>query len=200
MYAKVENNQIVRANSNLGAFGLSPETTVAQREAQGVYEIIYDNSNLKDTRYYLNGAESIVFANNAVTASYGTATGKNVDDTLWTQQDSDDGDLPSDKEVGDVKVPGLKTIFKNEVKAQAKSLLSPTDWYVIKASEDSTYTIPSNISTYRAAIRTKSNDMETAINGAADAAAMETLYTYTNTGTEESPVYTRPLGEWPELS
>jgi len=28
---------------------------------------------------------------------------------------------------------------------------------------------------------------------------METLYTYTNTGTEESPVYTRPLGEWPKL-
>ena len=200
MYAKVENNQIVKANSNLGAFGLSPETTVAQREAQGVYEIIYDNSNLKDTRYYTNGAESIVFANNAVTASYGTATGKNVDDTLWTQQDSDDGDLPSDKEVGDVKVPGLKTIFKNEVKAQAKGLLSPTDWYVIRKAEDAESTIPSNIATYRAAIRTKSNEMETAINGAADAAAMETLYTYTNTGTEESPVYTRPLGEWPELS
>ncbi len=200
MYAKVENNQIVRANSNLGSFGLSPETTVAQREAQGVYEIIYDNSNLKDTRYYTNGAESIVFANNAVTASYGTATGKNVDDTLWTQQDSDDGDLPSDKEVGDVKVPGLKTIFKNEVKAQAKSLLSPSDWYVIRKAEDSESTIPSNIATYRAAVRTKSNEMETAIDGAADAAAMETLYTYTNTGTEESPVYTRPLGEWPELS
>ena len=200
MYAKVENNQIVKANSNLGAFGLSPETTVAQREAQGVYEIIYDNSNLKDTRYYINGAESIVFANNAVTASYGTATGKNVDDTLWTQQDSDDGNLPDDKEVGDVKVPGLKTIFKNEVKAQAKGLLSPTDRYVIRKAEDAESTIPSNIATYRAAIRTKSNEMETAINGAADAAAMETLYTYTNTGTEESPVYTRPLGEWPELS
>ena len=200
MYAKVENNQIVKANSNLGAFGLSPETTVAQREAQGVYEIIYDNSNLKDTRYYTNGAESIVFANNAVTASYGTATGKNVDDTLWTQQDSDDGNLPDDKEVGDVKVPGLKTIFKNEVKAQAKSLLSPSDWYVIRKAEDSESTIPSNIATYRAAVRTKSNEMETAIDGAADAAAMETLYTYTNTGTEESPVYTRPLGEWPELS
>jgi len=199
MYAKVENNQIVRANSNLGVFGLSPETTVAQREAQGVYEIIYDNSNLKDTRYYLNGAESIVFANNAVTASYGTATGKNVDDTLWTQQDSDDGDLPSDKEVGDVKVPGLKTIFKNEVKAQAKGLLSSSDWYVIRKAEDPESTIPSDIATYRAAVRARSSEMETAIDGAADAAAMETLYTYTNTGTEESPVYTRPLGEWPEL-
>ena len=35
--------------------------------------------------------------------------------------------------------------------------------------------------------------METAIDGAADAAAMETLYTYTEAGT-------RPLGEWPKLS
>ena len=42
--------------------------------------------------------------------------------------------------------------------------------------------------------------METAIDGAADAAAMEALYTYTNTGTAESPVMTRPLGEWPKLS
>jgi len=42
--------------------------------------------------------------------------------------------------------------------------------------------------------------METEIDGAADAEAMETLYTYTNTGTEESPVMTRPLGEWPKLS
>ena len=49
-------------------------------------------------------------------------------------------------------------------------------------------------------LRTKSNEMETAIDGAADAAAMEALYTYTNTGTEESPVFTRPLGEWPKLS
>ena len=33
MYAKVENNQIVRANSNLRVFGLAPESTIAQREA-----------------------------------------------------------------------------------------------------------------------------------------------------------------------
>jgi hypothetical protein len=31
MYAKVENNQVVQANSNLGVFGLSPETTVARK-------------------------------------------------------------------------------------------------------------------------------------------------------------------------
>ena len=197
MYAKVENNQIVRANSNLGVFGLSPETTIAQREAQGVYEIIYDNTNLKDSRYYWNGAESMVFDNNAVTASYAPATAKDVDDKDAVDSD---GNNVLDSDGNQVIISGLKTIFKNEVKAQAKGLLSSSDWYIIRKAEDAGSTIPSNIATYRAAIRTKSNEMETAIDGAADAAAMETLYTYTNTGTEESPVYPRPLGEWPKLS
>ena len=196
MYAKVENNQIVRANSNLGSFGLSPETTVAQREAQGVYEIIYDNTNLKNPRYYWNGAESMVFANNAVTASYAPATGKDVDDKDAVDEN---GDNVLDEDGNQVIIEGLKTIFKREVKAQAKGLLSSSDWYVIRKAEDAESTIPSDIATYRAAVRTRSNEMETAIDGAADAAAMETLYTYTNTGTEESPVYTRPLGEWPKL-
>ena len=197
MYAKVENNQIVRANSNLGVFGLSPETTVAQREAQGVYEVIYDNTNLKNPRYYWNGAESMVFANNAVTASYAPATAKDLDDKNAVDEN---GANVLDEDGNQVIIAGLKTMFKNEVKAQAKGLLSPSDWYIIRKAEDAGSTIPSNIATYRAAIRTISNEMETAIDGAADAAAMEALYTYTNTGTEESPVMTRPLGEWPKLS
>ena len=196
MYAKVENNQIVRANSNLGVFGLAPESTIAQREAQGVYEIIYDNINLKNSRYYWNGAESMVFANNAVTASYAPATGKDVDDKDAVDQN---GDNVLDQDGNQVIIEGLKTIFKKEIKAQAKALLSSSDWYVIRKAEDAESTIPSDIATYRAAVRTRSNEMETAIDGAADAAAMETLYTYTNPGTEESPVYTRPLGEWPKL-
>jgi hypothetical protein len=197
MYAKVENNQIVRANSNLGVFGLSPEITIAQREAQGVYEVIYDNTNLKNPRYYWNGAESMVFENNAVTASYAPATAKDLDDKNAVDID---GNNILDDDGNQVIIAGLKTIFKNEIKAQAKSLLSPSDWYIIRKAEDAGSTIPSNIATYRAAIRTRSNEMETAIDGAADAEAMETLYTYTNTGTEESPVITRPLGEWPKLS
>ena len=197
MYAKVENNQIVRANSNLGSFGLSPETTVAQREAQGVYEVIYDNTNLKNSRYYRNGAESMVFANNAVTASYAPATEKDVDDKDAVDEN---GNNVLDSDGNQVIIKGLKTVFKEYVKAQAKGLLSPSDWYIIRKAEDAESTIPSNIATYRTAVRTRSNEMETQIDGAADAAAMEALYTYTNTGTEESPVYTRPLGEWPKLS
>tara|TARA_R100000231_G_scaffold71266_1_gene56363 strand:+ start:912 stop:1505 length:594 start_codon:yes stop_codon:yes gene_type:complete len=197
MYAKVENNQIVRANSNLGSFGLSPETTVAQREAQGVYEVIYDNTNLKNSRYYLNGAESMVFANNAVTASYAPATGKDVEDKDAVDSE---GNNVLDDDGNQVIIKGLKTIFKEEVKAQAKGYLSSSDWYVIRKAEDAESTIPSNIATYRAAVRTRSNEMETQIDGAADAAAMETLFEYVNTGTEENPVWVRPLGEWPKLS
>jgi hypothetical protein len=197
MYAKVENNQIVRANSNLGSFGLSPETTVAQREAQGVYEVIYDNTNLRDPRYYWNGAESMVFANNAVTASYAPATGKDVDDKNAVDEN---GNNVLDQDGNQVIIKGLKTIFKEEVKAQAKGYLSSSDWYIVRKAEDAESTIPSNIATYRTAVRTRSNEMETQIDGAADAAAMQALYTYTNTGTEENPVITRPLGEWPKLS
>ena len=197
MYAKVENNQIVRANSNLGSFGLSPETTVAQREAQGVYEVIYDNTNLKNSRYYWNGAESMVFANNAVTASYAPATGKDVDDKDAVDSE---GNNVLDEDGNQVIIEGLKSVFKKEVKIQAKNLLSSSDWYVIRKAEDSESTIPSNIATYRAAVRTRSNEMETQIDGAADAAAMETLFEYVNTGTEENPVWVRPLGEWPKLS
>ena len=197
MYAKVENNQVVGANMSLGVFGLAPDSSVAQRQAQGVYEVIYDKSNLKNPRYYWNGAESMVFANNAVTASYAPATGKDVEDKNAVDEN---GANVLDKDGDQVIIKGLKSVFKQEVKIQAKNLLSSSDWYIIRKEEDSDSTIPSNISTYRAAVRTRSNEMEAAIDGAADAAAMEALYTYTNTGTEENPVYTRPLGEWPELS
>jgi len=81
------------------------------------------------------------------------------------------------------------------IKQQASGLLAPTDWYVVKASEVSDYSVPTNIATYRASVRTKSNEMETAITNASDTPALETLYTYTTT----DGVQSRPLGELPTL-
>ena len=170
--------------------------TKAEKEAIGIYEVVTNTSNFKDEEYYVNTNESFTFADGEVTRSWGTATAKNVADTLWTQADSDNGDLPSDKEVGDVKTTGLKTQKKKIVKQQAEGLLAPTDWYVVKAAEVSDYSVPSNITTFRAAVRTKSNEMETAINNASDAAALETLYTYTE---QEDGSVTRPLGQFPTL-
>ena len=171
----------------------------SEKEAIGIYEIVVDKTNYKDPAYYINTDSSYTFADGQVTESWGTATAKQLEDSLWTQQDSDDGLMPNDKSVGDVKVEGLKTQKKRIVKQQASGLLAPTDWYVVKASEVADYSVPANITTFRADVRTKSNEMETAIDGASDVDALKTLYEYTNTGTEADPVFTRPLGEFPTL-
>ena len=170
--------------------------TTAEKEAIGIYEVVTDSSNFKDEEYYNNTNEQYNFADGQVTRSWGTATAKNIADTLWTQTDSDNGDLPEDKEVGDVKVEGLKTQKKRIVKQQAESLLAPTDWYVIKATEVEEYSVPSNITTFRSAVRAKSNEMETAIDNAADVDALKTLHDYTE---QEDGSVTRPLGQFPVL-
>jgi hypothetical protein len=192
MYAKVENNQVVKASSNLASFNnAAPSWSAEQLAANGIYNVVYDHSNLKDSRFYINGAESFDFANDTVTASHGSATGKALDDVNAT----DENDVELDPVV---VISGLKTNEKNQIKAQAASLLQSTDWYVIRHAESET-AIPANVSTFRAAVRTKSNEMETAIDGAASAEALEALFTYINTGTEANPVNARPIGEWPTL-
>ena len=168
-------------------------------EAIGIYEIVFDNSNKKDEEYYINTDQSFDYADGQVTASYGTATPKAIADSLWTQEDSDNGDMPDDKEVGDVKVKGLKTLKKEIIKNQASGLLTPTDWYVLKATDVAEYSVPSAVSIFRADVRTRSNEMETAIDNSSDVDALATLYTYVNTGTEENPVFERPLVEFPTL-
>ena len=170
--------------------------TKAEKEAIGIYEVVTDSSNFKDEEYYVNTNEQYNFADGQVTRSWGNATAKNIADTLWTQTDSDNGFLPEDKEVGDVKTEGLKTQKKRIVKQQAEGLLAPTDWYVVKATEVSDYSVPSNITTFRSAVRAKSNEMETAIDNAADVDALKTLYDYTE---QEDGSVTRPLGEFPVL-
>jgi hypothetical protein len=209
MWALVEDNAITKIINNPKGLVIgdtrysrnifSFRWTNEEREAIGIYEVILDDSNKKDEEYYINTNQSFDYADGQVTASYGTATPKQLADSLWTQEDSDNGDMPDDKEVGDVKVKGLKSQKKDIIKNQASGLLAPTDWYVIKATDVEDYSVPSAVSTFRANVRTKSNEMETAIDNASDVDALATLYKYVNTGTEENPVMERPLGEFPTL-
>ena len=192
MYAKVENNQIVKVNSSLASFNkAAPSWSAEQLAANGIYEVVYDHSNLKNSRFYINGAESFDFANDTVTASHGSATGKALDDVNATDEDGVELDPV-------VVISGVKSIEKNHIKSQANNLLHPTDWYVVRHAETATE-IPANVSTYRTAVRTKANEMETAIDGAATIEAVEALFTYINTGTDANPVNARPIGEWPTL-
>ena len=207
MYALVTDGTITKYFAYPKAFTLGDNQypsdiftkwSVEEKEAIGIHEVVFDNSNKKDDKYYINTNQSFVFANDTVTATYGTATAKNLNDVLVTQEDIDDEKV-IDKEVGDVKIEGLKTEKKRIIKQQASGLLTPTDWYVVKASEVADYSVPTDITTFRASVRTKSNEIETTIDNAVDVDALKALYEYVNTGTELNPNYTRSLGEWPKL-
>ena len=193
MYAKVENNQVVKVNSSLASFSkAAPAWDAAQRAANGIYEVEYNTANLKDTRFYINGAESFTFANDKVIASYAPAIGKSLVDINAV----DENNQPVLDEAGNqVVTPGLKTIEKKQIKAQAAGLLQSTDWYVVRKAEAGTE-IPAEVATYRTAVRAKSNEMEVAIDGAASVEALEALFTYTKGANDVS---SRPLGEFPKL-
>jgi len=169
--------------------------TEAERNAIGIYTVEIDSTNRKDEEFYINTNITYAFGSGKVTGSYGTATAKAIADSLYTSQDNTDGLIPEGKSVGDVKVKGLKTLYKENFNAQAAGLLAKTDWYVIKAADVGSYSVPSNIATYRAAVRTKVNAMETSIDGCANVEALITLLTYT---TDSEGVTSRPLGEFPD--
>ena len=193
MYALVESGTITKyfahpkgfvLNNNQYSADVFTKWSKSEKEAIGLYEVIFDDTNKKNEKWYTNTDRTFTYDADAgtVTATYGTATAK----------------AHADTGSGDDLVEGLKTILIRQIKQQAGANLSKTDWYVTRKLEKST-AIPSNISTHRDAVRTKQSDMETAITNAADTAALETLYEVVNTGTEESPVYERPLGRLPEL-
>ena len=173
MYALIENNEIKETFSNIRALKIGdvqyPKnifTLWSESELNnvGLYTVVFDNSNQKDGSLYTNTEVSYAFADGKVTASYGTATAN--------------------------ELSGLKTEKKRIIKNQASELLTSNDWQVIKATEVESYSVPGAITTYRADIRTASNDMETLIDNCSTVDELAALYVYTDGS--------RPLGEFPE--
>ena len=167
--------------------------TASELAAIGIIEVTFDHSNKKDEKYYINTNQTFTYDADAgtVTAAYGNATAKAHADTLFTAQDETDG-LGTE---GEVATRGLKYNFIKTIKAQAAAILKDTDWYILRKADADT-DVPSAITTFRAAVRTKAAAMETLITNASNTAAIETLYTYTE---QEDGSVTRPLGELPRL-
>jgi len=166
--------------------------SVSEKEAKGIYEVVFNNTNKKDEAYYTNTNQSFAFADGVVTASFGSATAKAHADANATDADGNDLDPV-------VVIEGLKTKLIRTVKAQAAGILQDTDWYIVRKADADT-DVPSAITTFRAAVRTKGAAMETLITNASNTPAIETLYTYVNTADEGDPVVMeRPLGEFPVL-
>ena len=203
MFALIDNEQITKhisGNKGITIGDIQYPRSIftlwseAERNAIGIYEITIDTTNRKDEAYYINTDVSYGVESNKAVGSYGTATANSLADTLFTAQNEIDG-LGTEGEVG---AEGLKTKHKRIIKQQASGLLTPTDWYILKATDVESYSVPSAITTFRANVRTKSNDMEVLIDACSTVDELATLYEYVNTGTEENPVMERPLGEFPE--
>ena len=140
--------------------------------AIGIVPVTMDYTNRKDLEYYIN--TEITYAYNAetkkVTGSFGTATAKPLDHILFTAQDEIDGKGTE----GEIKQPGIRQEHKESVNTTARNLLQPTDWLVIREADGGT-AMPSNIKTYRAAVRTKANTHCTSIDNASDVDALAAL-------------------------
>ena len=197
MWALVESNNVTKVYPRPKALTIGDVNypsnifmlwSSSELEAIGIYAVVIDNTNYKDPEYYINTNQSFAFASGTVTASYGTATARPLDNVLFTAQDETDG-LGTE---GEVKQPGVRPPKLTIVDQQAYGLLQPNDWMVVKATETSS-TVASDWTTYRAAVRTAANDMRTKINAVSDVDALAALYVYNDA---TPPV--RPLGEFPD--
>ena len=189
MWALVESGSVTAVYKNSKAITIGgiqhpkdifARWTPAELKAIGIYEYIEVGAN-PDNRFYTQGAESIAVDDSAGTV---TKTWAQVDKSLadYNQQTTnDDGDeVDAEDENGDpIVISGLKTKAKNQAKSTAGSLLASSDWYAIRAAEGGA-AVPSDVATYRAAVRTKSGAIEDAIDGASDMAAFVALHTDTD--------------------
>ena len=201
MHALIENNevkQIITSPKSLVIGDVRYPAKIFSLWSQselntiGIYEVITDFTNKKDEKYYINTNEEYNYADNQVTRSWGTAKPKRINDENAVD---DDGNNILDDDGNQVIYYGLKTEKKRIVKQQASGLLAPTDWHVVKATEVADYSVPSNITTYRAEVRAKSNEMETQIDACTNVDELKALYEYT---TQEDGTQTRPLAEFPK--
>jgi hypothetical protein len=121
------------------------------------------------------------------------------DATWWYTQDAAGKVTKTEKSLTDVTengrvTLGVKSVLINNVKSQQGSLLAQTDWAIIRKADKGT-AIPSNIQTWRDAIRSKATAMETAITNAADTDAIEALFlVWDGEGNKSGILY-----DWPEL-
>jgi hypothetical protein len=151
-----------------------------------VYPVVEDTTNYENPSYYINTNETFTFQSsvtingtaytNTVVGTYGTATPKALNDTT-----NDDGTV----------TPGLKS---NAITAQnqlAYSLLEPSDWYVVRKSENGT-AIPADWDSWRESIRTTYQSQVTMINACTTVPELQALYVYNDA---TPPV--RPLPVFP---
>jgi len=105
----------------------------SEREAKGIYEIVWNNAKKKDEAYYINTNQTFTYDADAgtVTATYGDATAKAHADANAVDEDGEELDPV-------VVIEGLKTKKIRTIKSQAAGILQDTDWYIVRIADADT--------------------------------------------------------------
>lgn len=122
------------------------------------------------------------------------------DPRLYTWSIDSDGKVTSQAksldDSGDVL--GVKSTLKNEVKEYQKNHLFQTDWAFIRKADKGT-AVPTDIQTWRDAIRTKATEMEDAIDACSSVSDVEKLWYVRTEDLKGKVTETGILYNWPEL-
>ena len=219
MWARIEDNKIVEYYNQKKSIVLNNVRyssqiftiwTDEQRKDLGIVPVVISGTHL-DTKYYIeqNHSDAIAGDGNSVIRTIGVKVAdKNLNDVneVWTQARIDAGEAPDgtsandpmlDEDGNQMITRGLKYNAIQKVKAQQAGYLSQTDWYIIRKADAGT-AIPSNIQTWRNAIRTDATEIETAITNAADMNAFIALHTDTYKADGTVDVVAR-VNRWTEL-
>ena len=182
-------NKGIRIGDNQYPAAIYTLWSESERNAIGIYTVEIDETNKKDENWYINTNQTYAFGSGKVTATYGSATAKAIADANATDKDGVELDPV-------VVIEGLKTIKNKMIDNQCAGQLAPSDWRVIREQETGN-AMDSDWKTWRAAVRTKCNSMQTQITNAANIDALAALFAYTEQGDGS---ITRPLGEFPVKS
>ena len=206
MWARIEDNKIVEYYNRKQSIVLNNIRyssqiftiwTDTQRKDLGIVPVVISGSHL-NTNYYIeqNHSDAIAGDGNSVIRTIGV---KAADHKLEDEdaKDEDGNQLFEDDGVTKRINYGLKHYAIQKVKEQQAGYLSQTDWYIIRKADAGT-AIPSNIQTWRNAIRSDATAIETAITNAADMNAFIALHNDTYKEDETVDVIAR-VNRWTKL-
>ena len=188
MYAIVKDGAITQTGSSFRQ--LFPNTSFpangpnsAFRSENGIMEVV--NAEQKDRAYYWVTQGDITLVDGVATQGF-TNTARAIEDVdakdpdgnqlyvqVWDKTASGgEGAMVDTSEK--LVTRGLKYTKKAQIKDQANSALTDTDWMVIRKAERDV-DIPAATVTYRAAVMTEYERLKAAIAGAADVDALQAV-------------------------
>ena len=208
MWARIESNNIVEYYDRKKSIILNNVRyssqiftiwTDAQRKDLGIVPIVISGSHL-NTNYYIehNHSDAIAEDGNSVIRTIGVkAADKALEDVDAVDED---GNKVKDADGNQMITRGLKYQAIQKVKKQQEEYLAQTDWYIIRKADAGT-AIPSNIQTWRNAIRSDATAIETAITNAADMNAFIALHndTYKTVDGKQVVDVVARINRWTEL-